>query len=691
MRDYFRRIVGASFNDQGTESSVPSIRGIATEAGFGSTAQTTGVYLDDMPFADLIVPLSLPDMNPFDLERVEIMKGPQGTLFGSGALAGAVRYITRKPQVGTWEAKILDSHSQTDQGNDRSRVSAAAFNVPVGSDAAIRVVGLDRSEPGLYDMSASDNTGSLLRSDPDADRLDQRAGRAQVGWAPNERFGVAGLFFRQDTRLADTAFADQRATFDSSRVPFASPRDYEFGGSNFLATYAFDAATLLSSTNWLDKHSRLLTHAEWLFDLQDQNQSEFYDLLIGDVSGFTQELRLLSGPGTWTWLVGAAHLKYDAEYFQYEPQPGPVGTPPPNDRNDVSPNERTSSFLYATIDSISRESALFGEATYSPGDRWEVSAGARIYETRMVADTVIAGTQASALTQEQESRGHFEPESTGVNPKATLRYSPTENISLYALVAKGFQFGGVQVNPSSPLLSDSAEQAGFSFGPYRSSKLWNYEAGSRTEWFDGQLRFDVTAFYLDWTDLQLTVRVPIAPTAATFGVIANVGQAHSEGIETSLDVLVVDGCRWTSSAAWINAVTDVAFDEDNPAGPVRAGTRLPGTPHFQWVNLVSYEHAVPRLEEWTAGMELVHAHVGESPDAIRQAGTIGGYETVDASIRLAGAVGGWEPEFVLSVTNLTDAHGSTYHSRLTSASNEPVDFYHFLRPRTALLSVGLRY
>jgi iron complex outermembrane receptor protein len=693
LADYLKLVPGVQYNDQGTQSSVPVIRGIATEIGFGSTAQTTGVYLDDMPFADLIVPLSLPDLHPFDLERVEVLKGPQGTLFGSGALAGAVRYVTRKPDPGLWQAKLFETGSRGERSDGDTRVTAAAVNAPLfGDAAAVRAVGVRRRAVGTYDMSARTAAGATLRDQPDADRSEQWSGRVLVGWQPSDRLGVTGLVFRQDTSFADVAFADQDREPASSRVPFASPRSYDFGGANLQATYDFDAARLVSSTNGLQKRNRILTHAEWLFDMQDQNLNEFYDLAVGEVRGVTQELRLSSAPGSdWSWLVGASYMRYGADYFQYEPQPGPAGTPPPDDRGDVAPAARAQSFLYATIDSVATETALFGEVTWPLTPAWELTAGARFYETRMDADTLITGTQLIVLTQQPETQNRFEPHAGGVNPKLALRYLYDDVLSLYVLAAKGFQFGGVQVNPSAPLLSQSAEQAGFHFAPYDSSELWNYEAGLRTEWLDGRLRFDLAAFYLDWRDLQLTVRVPVSGTPATFGVIANVGRAHSQGVEAALDVLPFESFRWTSAAAWIDAATDVAFDAQNPQGPVPAGTRLPGAPDFQWSNVLAYRPALPLLPEWGAGLELVHVHVGTASDAIRQTGTTGGYDAFDARLTLSPTEVRLQPELFLAVTNLMDVRGPTYHSRLASVSGQPVDFHHFVEPRTAMLGLRLQY
>lgn len=689
MRDYLKLIPGVSFADQGDDSSVPIIRGIASQTNFGFTAQTTGLYLDDMPFADLTGPQSMPDLNPFDMERIEVLKGPQSTLFGSGALAGAVRYIAHKPVHGLWQAKAYALGAEANEGGGAARTLAGAVNAPLFGDAvALRAVGLSRDDPGLYDMSATDSNGNTLRDEPDADKRRQAAWRALAGWHPTDALQVSALHFGQYTDSDDVSYPMDYA-------PFPSPTAYRFGGSNLLATYDFGWGTLLSSTNRMTKHSYTRFHQEFLLDQHQQDDNEFYNQLIGDVDGWTQEVRLASpegGGGDWEWLVGAAVMRYDSFIFQYTPQLGPPA-PRPRKPEDVSETDRIASFLYATIASDATEQAVFAEATRRLGERWELSLGLRQYRTELVADTVVSGAQIVALTGETESRQHFEPRSSGVNPKASVRYVHNEHLQWYALAAKGFQFGGVQLNPPVQAFVTSAEEAGFNFGPYKSSELWNYEMGIRTEWLDRRLRFDVGVFYLDWSDLQLTIAVPLSGTDATFGLIANVGRAHSAGIETALEVIPFRGAKITSAAAWIDAVTDVEFDESSPDGPVPAGTPLPGTPRFTWANVFSYEHTVPFFGSWTLNPVLTHSHVGDAPDAIRPTGEVGGYDTLDARLALIKSDSKYQPELSLGVNNLTDVRGVTYHSQNMAATGSGNIFHltHYVPPRTAMLSLAFKY
>lgn len=695
MKDYLKTIPGVIYSDQGNEESVPVIRGIASSIGFGATAITTGVYLDDMPFGDLFSPSSVPDLNPFDLERVEVLKGPQGTLFGSGALAGAIRYIVQKPSHGVWQGKVMGTMSSTEGSEDLSPVTAAALNVPLfGDGVALRAVGIVRETAGLYDMVARDSNGNVLRNDVDADRSDQTSMRVLGSWNATDNLGVSGFWFDQKTHHDDYGLSDQPEDPGSDQFPFASPRDHEFGGGNLSLNYDFGWARLLSSTNQMTKHNYYAQHAEYGFGLEQQNADEYVVIGRDDVDGYTQEFRLSSPEGgddsDWEWLLGGSYLHYGNQSFFYS-YLGPDRADPTS-ADQVSELDKVTAQVFATTDQVAYETAIFGEISRRLGDFFELTVGARQYETELEAATSLCGAQIIALFQQTCYPQQFTDKTSGLNPKLSLRYLHDANMQAYVLVAKGFQFGGIQVNPPAPGFPESAEQAGYSFGPYKSSELWNYELGLRTEWLDRRLRLDLTFFYLDWTDLQMTVAVPLTGTNVNFAVIGNVGRAHSEGAELSLDVVPFSGAKFTTSAAFMNAITDVPFDENAGDGGVQPGTQLPGAPRFQWSTVASYSRAVPYFPSWMLGPALTYAYVGPSPDQIRPTGEIGGYGTLDAQLSLVKSDSPFQPEISLGMNNITDVRGVAYHAggnRATDGSS--FSFEHYVQPRTTVLSISLRY
>jgi iron complex outermembrane recepter protein len=706
LSDYLKLVPGVTLADYGTGQQVAVIRGIASstgELGTQFTAGTTGLFLEDMPFQDLYAPLSMPDLNPFDLERVEVLKGPQGTLFGSGALAGAIRYIVQKPELGLWQAKLSATQMQTEFADKPSRTGAAAVNIPLGDAAALRLVGLARDETGLYDARPN---GNNTRNEDDIDRFDQSTGRALARWEPLDKLTLSAMWFGQRTDQYDVGSADNPDRPERRDVPFPSPWRAGFSGTNFTAAYDFAAARLLYSGNVLakDSYSRSGQERSLPTTLGNQETTAWYNLIIADITGQAHELRLSSqaGDSPWEWLVGAAYMNYVQSIFQFSPNPDKADegyyANPPEHPNDVAPEDRATSFLWATVDGDGTETALFGEATRRLGEYFELTLGARRFETDLVADTVLTGAQIVALGEpgQTEARTHSVAKDSGLNPKVSLRYLHDRNIQLYLLAAKGFQFGGFQLNPPIANIESATEAQGFHFGPYKSSELWNYEVGLRTEWLDRRVRFDLTAFYLDWKDLQLTVRIPInpqpipappgsgVPENVDLGVIVNVAAAHSEGLEAAFEAVPFPGARFTSSAAWVDALTDEQFDEDNADGPVKAGTRLPGTPHFQWANVLTLEHELPYFSSFSGGFTLTHAHIGNSPNDLRPERQIGGYDTLDARLNLARPGAQYWPELTFGVNNLTDVRGISAYS----GDGDAVNSFYFVRPRTTVLTLG---
>ncbi len=696
MEDYLKLVPGVTLAEQGIDNSIPIIRGIATGTTTEFTALTTGIYLDDMPFQDLFSPLSIPNLNPFDLERVEVLKGPQGTLFGSGALAGAVRYIVRKPVLEEFQAKLQYSYSDVSEGSPGSSLGGAV-NLPLGQAFALRGVALRRHHGGIYDVVVADQSGSIIRDDRDADRSDQDSWRLLGTWQPSDRLSLSALHFAQESEQDDYfAFANQRQRPARDEQPTASPRESRFGGTNLSGTYRADRFDLLYSGNLLDKQTWQTLYQEGALGLGNQSQTKAPNTIAGWVDGTTHELRLSSpagGGGSWTWLAGISRLDYSQFIFQYFTVAQTVvgDYVPPRRPSDVSEAEKVSSQLYATIDSRAYENALFGEATRLFGEHWELTLGLRAYQTDLASDTVLSGAQIVALVQQDEYRQSHQLDSRGINPKLSLRYLFSEQMQFYALAAKGFQFGGIQLNPDTDSFVLAAEQNGYQFEPYDSSTLWNYEIGLRSEWLDRRLRFDATLFYMDWTDLQLTVAVPVTPGTPltpplTFGLIENVGKAHSQGIELAIDALPWPFLQITSSLSWIEAETDVVFDEGNEDGGVPPGAQLPGAAKLQLSNVLALNLDLPWFEGWQGRLSLTHTHQGEAPDQIRPIDSVGGYDSLDVQAALLPPGHGLWPRLTLALRNLSDERGVS-----AQAGTDSYRAYSFIQPRTLSLSVDFEF
>lgn len=671
MEDYLKLVPGATLSRGEVDNSFPVIRGISTSSAGGQTPWPVGTYVDEVPFGDLFLPTSITDMHPFDLERVEVLKGPQGTLFGSGSLAGAIRFITRKPEMLVWQSKVMGMYTTTKEGGSEP-TGAAMLNVPIGGAAALRMTGLYRESPGYIDQP---NLG-----EEDVNKVKQSHVRAIADWRPTDRLDLSLTYLRQDSQQASESFADQVERLERNTTPQPTPRESTFDVANLVASYDFDWGTLLSSSSRKTKEifnlsdlSRNRGSGSSTEDpgAEDQQQAQSELPLWVDIEGLLQEVRLASPEdfGAWQWLVGIAYQRDDAHFLNMEPQPLA-------DQTGETPPQAQSQFIQ--IDAKATEEAVFGEVTRRLGERWEVTAGARYFRTRLVADTFFTGAVLIAVSGEPESRGRSIVEEQGVNPKFSVNFLMNPNISVYAQAAKGFQFGGIQILPATVTTETIAESGGESgFVPYQSSDLWNYEIGARTDWFGHRLQLDATVFYMDWKDLQLTQ----TDANRVFSFVANIAAAHSAGIELALQATPFTGMRWLSSAALMEPVTDERYE--SPSGPVEEGTLLPGAAKFTMANVVSYELPFSLLG-FTPGASLTHTHTGRRFNDLNHSREMAGYDLLDARLHLIGSGFRLAPDLSLGVNNLLD-------TRAVSSINDRsrTDDVWFVRPRTAVLSLTL--
>ena len=246
LSDFLKLVPGVIVTERGADQNIPVIRGISSSnAGTGGqfSPLTVGIYVDDMPFTDLYVPFSQPDVNPFDLRSVEILKGPQGTLFGSGALSGAIRYVLEKPVPGVWEGKLGATFTSSGESEGLSPVYAGAFNIPLTDGAALRLVGVSREDSGQYD--------DVERGLEDQNALDQTSMRILANWDVTDRLSLSGFHFDQDSEQGQGFASNPEGFF---REGFGTGIfESAFSGTNFLFKYDFDNMIFQSSSNYQTK------------------------------------------------------------------------------------------------------------------------------------------------------------------------------------------------------------------------------------------------------------------------------------------------------------------------------------------------------------------------------------------------------------------------------------------------------
>lgn len=649
--DVMKLTPGVQFNKGAADASLLSIRGIGTNTNAGNqgfTQAPTGIYIEDVPFTDPFAFVSVPDLAPFDLERVEVLRGPQGALYGSSSLGGAIRYQLNKPDTRQAEGSVLASFSSM-SGGGSGWSTAAMANLPLADGkAGLRVVLNSRKDPGFID-----NLGTGAK-DGNSNRVD--GGRALFTWRPGADFDVTAIYLSQRSRQADGSGI---STFDyaTGNGYSLTPPDRNEVKTAFPQTVdsSFDLGTVQVNANLGGLRLTSLTGYQTKKRIQrDDFTRDFFDpAYLGDqwtsdvdldTRTFSQEIRLAPvKPGAVNWLVGAfwmdADVKRDQKVY-YEPR-GAV------------PDIRFRRNGNAT------EAALFADAEMKLTSQLTAAAGVRYYKTQLDYDRITGvddpGTAIAYGTSD-----------SGTTPKVSLRYAFDPQLSAYVLASRGYRFGGI---------------SNVGFGalafPYKTDSLWNYEAGVR--WTpNAQTSLDVSVFRIDWKDVQLATLARDPVSGRDFLVTGNIGKARSQGIE------VAGGWRPSPSFSLRGAIayTDATTSGGLTVGgvPVADGTPLPGTAKLQGTIDGTVHFAGPL--DSSGRLAAVLAHTGKRRAQVDSPMTLAGYSTLDLRLTFS-----WSQlEVSAFLNNASDARGISGGVDFTSALF--TEFYP-IRPRTA--GVAVRY
>jgi outer membrane receptor protein involved in Fe transport len=576
------------------------------------------------------------------MDRVEVLRGPQGVLFGSGSLGGAVRYLFNKPRFGQFEASLKGEYASVSEGSS-ALSTYGILNTPLSETVALRVVAFDRRDPGYID-----NLGTKKK---DANDVQQRGGRALLSIRPNKDLTATLILSSQKTDQGDTFSVSP----DPKKVQHNSPNNSSRSSTTDFNSLTIDwnlgSHTLTSITgNWRNKGSALIDDTE-LFASQGIVVPQVYRPTTSSMKATSQELRIASNPG------GA--LSYVAGVFVQNVSASGTG-------QQIDPS---AAFGIATLVDLKSqgsgsERAVFVDTEYNFGNGWTAGAGLRHYRTEV--DSSSTGTQFGAPS----NVGPIATNDSGVTPKFTTKYKISDNAQWYAVASKGYRYGGV--NGSAP------------FKAYKSDSLWSYETGVRLS-PSQDLQVNLTAFLLDWKDAQFTYFIPPTPTSRLpQSGIDNVGKARSTGLEAQLRYRLTASLDVAASAAFINAETQVpvAIPAGRSAVTAPAGSRLPGTPDLQTALQTNYRFAGPFDSQ--GRVNATYTHVGDRVMFLGGNKPADAYDTIDLGINFA--KGNWTV-----ASGLMNAGNSKGVMSITGAPAGVGTFaqYFLQRPRT--LTVSVRY
>ena len=669
-QDIVKLVPGVNLTNDGVNAAQITIRGIAS---IGGTNPTTGLLFGDVAFTDFYVPRVTLDPNPFDLKSVDVLKGPQGTLFGAGALNGAIRYVPEPPRFGEWETKYFVQYQSMSKG-DSAPSYGAAVNIPIGTmdQWALRVMAFDRTSPGYVD--------NLATGKKDVNELDQKGVRGILGWRPSENWDLALTYATQKTNIRDSSQTDNEdGRLSRSNQPNASVSDNVYHLADLRLDYLADGFEFVSETAFVTKRSDAdLDIQRTLMGLVPASRLEH-----GESDTYSQEFRIQSLPddeGDWQWVAGVAALQQDFDFTLDVPAGSPIAPLDPllaaleplfPGITSTSTDGGRANILSIAADARVKEVALFGDTTWTFLPDWELSVGGRFYRTSSGGPVRQGGALLIA------SNGGFESENTevvkekGFNPKVSLLWHATDDVIAYTAASRGFRVGGTQVGTTTVLSQTRAPAV------FKSDTIWNYEAGLRTDWLDRALHLDFTVFYSDWKDPQA-----ILPDATGLIVFYdNVGSVESKGAEAALKYrLPFGGLMLETSGAYTKTVTTapyVAPDGTN-LGP---GQDWPLAPRWQSATTLSQ---FSEWGNWTVGLGVTHTYLGSAINNLARRQKVFGYEQLDAQINVANATWRWLPEIALVMGNLTDERGKT------NVDNDPADVV-YLPPRNVILRLSGRF
>lgn len=585
-------VAGFSVQNLGPGQSQVAMRGVSA----GQIArdqpgvkEQVSTYLDDTPIS---LSLFTPDLDLFDLSRVEVLRGPQGTLFGAGSLSGTVRYITNQPELGVNSVFGETSAHWVGGGGPGASVKAG-MNVPLAERTAARLGVYHNRFGGYQDVVRPDFT-----IDENVNSGERMGVRAAVRFAPNENFDITPrvIFQKVETEgwnrtdafniLANPYTTSRPAvTLGERRLFLALEEPYsdDFVLGDLNLRYGFGGMTLTSITSytWRDIlvtrdggaliasiFGGSINFPEPIYTLENP----FDDKTKVDV--WTQEARLAGGTDRVKWLVGAFYSDAHRDYGQSVRVPGftaATGIPTAGQR---APNDVV---FFSDLSYDFSQRALFGEGTVTLAERLDLTAGLRWYDFDEERDQVFDGFLVGFVSQPGETSA------TGIAPRFMASYRATDNVTLNAQVSQGIRLGGINDPLNLPICTgtDSATFSGRD--SWEDETAWNYEVGAKTSWLDGRASLNLSAFHMDISDLQVTVTAGSCSSRLVF----NVPKAISQGAELELAVAPTPNVDLALSATLNNSELRSTLTSTDAGGTVTVvggieeGNRLPSVPRFQ--------------------------------------------------------------------------------------------------------------
>lgn len=684
ISDLVRETPGLAVQSAGAGRETYAIRGISSDSG---SSPTVGFYLDDVPITPPTdtgtVGRSFISPDLYDLSRVEVLQGPQGTLYGAASMGGTIRLITNQPRLNTFEGSAEAIGSYTAHAGPNGAADAMV-NVPIGDKLAIRAVVSEKSYSGFIDdvivnpfPATSETTRGNISAGPirqtikGDNTLQQEGGRISLLYRPTDRLDITASVFLQDLHQANPDTYDggaPRALTHYAPYAISEPFGDKFQIYNGTLKYKFDGFDLYSSTSYLRRRTSqtedITEELGALVSAYPFPQPTYVPSPVSQshtVSQISNETRLSSNvPGRFTWVVGSFVLGYKNTYNAYMQLPawGPYfGT-----GNLLTYESPQKQFSYA----------LFGEGAYKITDHLSIVAGLRWFYFNQKFDLTSSGVFAPGAPFNNQ---HVTAHGSQVTPKVSLQYNVSSDNIIYATYARGARVGGPDFGlptsgPASCLSSLTA--IGFSSPPseYGSDTVDSYELGAKTRTVGGRLTMNASVFDVEWGNIQQQVRL-----ACGYSIVTNLGSARSRGIDFQFDARVTDHLTLDASVGY----TDAHILTTIP-GLVQSGSQIEGVPTWTSNQRLTYTWPL------ASGTDLIYTadnqYYGPSIDVL---GPRGAYDLL--KMRLSAIRGPYDVS--LFVDNLTNVHAALENT-LSQGANVP-SLYRIATNRPRTVGLDLKY
>jgi iron complex outermembrane receptor protein len=622
-------VPGLQFQNLGPGDSEYIIRGIN-----GSGPSVVGAYLDEYVITasdqqdggGKNAPVQL-----VDVQRVEVLNGPQGTLYGSNSMAGNIRFITNKPDAAKFDAYADGDWSSIEDGGTGFGLTAMV-NVPLSADKlAIRLVGYREDRDGWIDQTRLERTsGGTTLFDGRAEDINSTeitGGRLSARWTPSDALSLDLMYVKQNldsdgsprfTSKGVPAYPDQPPEIASlpGNTGFAPlpglasfTPDRDFINTDITKSPRKDDFDLFGATLRYDVGfgNVSLAASQYKHDIDFTFDSTPILLFFGvPIAGITQqpqeyktkmaELRFASDfDSPFNFVTGAYYQKDENEFNVHVVTTDGSGGPMPFNAlnsDDALLNGGNTFFGRTRSDEVEQK-AVFGEATFRFAERWTLLAGLRwsdadlqsiqatLHAFAPTGPAPVAGEQIGT-TVNGNAVGLLKQDGSATLPKVSLSLQATDDVLFYALYSEGFRVGGIN-NGNQPFAPGIPET-------FKSDDLKNYEMGIKSRWLENRLQLNATVFHIKWDDIQVEPRDPVGNIPFT----TNGGAADVTGVEWSLDSLLTDRLSLTFTGTYF---FEHELSEDQPVLPGasdfviigRKGDEIPNTPDVQLYGQLRYE------------------------------------------------------------------------------------------------------